>query len=126
MAKTNCQYSQYNKVGLEQSMICSLTGKYCIKQRYCPTERRLVSTDDWQTCTRLKKEELQMANKKNTKKADIKKIVPVEEDANKKLVGTIEYEVILATPSYYVVNKDGINITINEINNYKRGDKVNL
>lgn len=67
-----------------------------------------------------------MANKKNTKKADIKKIVPVEEDANKKLVGTIEYEVILATPSYYVVNKDGINITINEINNYKRGDKVNL
>lgn len=67
-----------------------------------------------------------MANKKNTKKADIKKIVPVEEDADKKLVDTTEYEIILATPSYYVVNKDGINITINEINNYKRGDKVTL
>ena len=153
MAKINCQYSQYKKVGLEQSLTCSLTGKYCTKQRYCPTQRRLVNTDDWQTCTQLKKEELQMANKKNTKKANVTKTVPVEETVETKVVeesiieteekvSAIEvekepkvveikedftkYEIILATPSYYIINRDGKNITIKEINNYKKGDIVTL
>lgn len=149
MAKIDCQYSQYKKVGLEQSLTCSLTGKYCTKQRYCPTQRRLVNTDDWKTCTQLQKEELQMANKKNTRKANVKEktiekivetetveepiieteevpAIEVEEPKVEEIKGTTEYEIILARPTYYVINKNGQNITIKEINNYKKGDKVTL
>lgn len=150
MAKKNCQYSQYKKIGLEQSLTCSLTDKYCTKQRYCPTQRRLVNTDDWQTCTQLKREELQMANKKNTKKANVKekaietqKVVEIEvveepiietetvsaievEEPKVEKKDTIEYEIILARPTYYIINRNGQNVTIKEINNYKKGDKVTL
>ena len=94
-----------------------------------------------------------MANKKNTKRANVIKTVPVEETVETKVVeesiieteekvSAIEvekepevveikedftkYEIILATPSYYIVNRDGKNITIKKINNYKKGDIVTL
>ncbi len=92
-----------------------------------------------------------MANKKNTKKANVnvEKTVPVEETVETKIVeesiidteeevsaieveavevkeDSTKYEIILATPSYYIINKDGKNITIKEINNYKKGDIVTL
>lgn len=35
-------------------------------------------------------------------------------------------EILLATPTYFVVSKNGVSITINEKNNYKRGDEVIL
>lgn len=160
MSTINCQYSQLKKSGLEQSLICSLTGKYCTKQRYCPTQQRLVNTDDWQTCAQLQKEDLIMANKRNYKKKveevkteAIEEIEPVEtqeklveepiptieteeviifneeepkvEEENKKVIDT-EYEVVLATPTYFIINKNGKNTTIKEINNYKKGDIVIL
>ena len=50
---------------------------------------------------------------------------PKVEEENKKVIDT-EYEVILATPTYYIVNKNGKNITIKEVNNYKKGDIVIL
>lgn len=34
--------------------------------------------------------------------------------------------VLLATPTYFVVSKNGVSITINEKNTYKRGDEVIL
>ena len=142
MVNQNCQYSQYKKTGLEQSLTCSLTGKYCIKQRYCPTQRRLVNTDDWQTCTHLDKEELQMANKKTTAKkkvdkkdADIKKVTEPTIEKEETIVTTesvepvvekVEYEVILAKPTYFIIDKNGFNERINKMNNYKKGDKVTL
>lgn len=150
MAKEECPYSIFKKSGLEQSLICSLTDKYCTKQRYCPTQRRLVNTDDWQTCTQLKREELQMANKKNAKKANVKekaieaqKVVEIEvveepiietetvsvievEEPKVEKKDTTEYEIILARPTYYIINRNGQNVTIKEINNYKKGDKVTL
>lgn len=155
MATTNCQYSIYKKSGLEQSLLCSLTGKYCTKQRYCPTQRRLVNTDDWQTCAQLEKEDLKMANKRNYKKKVeeakteiIEEVTPVEVEKElvEEPVPTIEadevieepkveeeikvidtkYEVVLATPTYYIINKDGKNITIKEVNNYKKGDIVSF
>lgn len=157
MSTINCQYSQLKKSGLEQSLTCSLTGKYCTKQRYCPTQRRLVNTDDWQTCAQLQKEDLNMANKRNYKKKVeevkteiIEEIEPVEteealveepiptieteevieepkvEEENKKVIDTNKYEVVLATPTYYIVNKNGKNTTIKEVNNYKKGDIVIL
>lgn len=156
MRSSGCQYSQYKENGLEQSLTCSLTGKYCIKQRYCPTQRRLINTDDWQKCTQLQKEDIQMANnKKNIKpsnhnnieleKKDIVEVVePVEETvetiaANDAVVEpTVEkedtevknkeekYIIVLARPSYFIINKNGNNIVINQINNYKKGDVVIL
>lgn len=140
----NCQYSQYKKSGLEQSLFCSLTGKYCIKQRYCPTERRLVNTDDWRACTQLTKEGLQMANKKSSKKktnniastktvtkpvieAKEVKVIAEEEPKTEKAENKVmEYEVILATPAYFIINKEGVNLTIKKQNNYKKGDMVSL
>jgi hypothetical protein len=158
MSTINCQYSQLKKSGLEQSLICSLTGKYCTKQRYCPVQRKLVNTDDWRTCAQLQKEDLTMANKRNykkkveeTKTEVIEEIAPVEveeklveepvptieteeveikeepkvDEEDKKVIDT-KYEVILATPTYYIINKNGKNITIKEVNSYKKGDIVIL
>jgi len=97
-----------------------------------------------------------MANKRNykkkveeTKTEVIEEIIPVEveeklveepiptieteeveekpkvDEEDKKVIDT-KYEVILATPTYYIINKDGRNITIKEVNNYKKGDIVIL
>lgn len=156
MNKQNCQYSQLKKSGLEQSLFCSLTGKYCTKQRYCTTQRRLVNTDDWQSCIHLKKEELQMANKKttsnNNRKYVEKKVANITEMTKSKVIEEVtepkdetnlvtevkpkveqntelrvaKYEVILARPTYFIINKNGLNITINKKNNYKKGDIITL
>lgn len=97
-----------------------------------------------------------MANKKNykkkveeTKTEVIEEIIPVEveeklveepiptieteeveekpkvDEEDKKVIDT-KYEVILATPTYYIINKNGKNITIKEVNSYKKGDIVIL
>ena len=69
-----------------------------------------------------------MANRKNTKNKKKEEIIvdnqekPIVEEKS----SAHEYDVILATPTYYIVNKDGFNITIKELNNYKKGDKVIL
>lgn len=76
-----------------------------------------------------------MANKKKTRKQveevaykqetvidEIKPVLddkPIAED-------TVEYEVVLATSSYFIVNKNGLNVVINKRNNYKKGDIVTL
>ena len=73
-----------------------------------------------------------MATKKNTKANNTvvetvkKPITEIEEITEIEDPRVSEYEVILAKPTYYVVNKDGSNVTIKEINNYKKGDKVTL
>ena len=131
--KQDCQYSILKQNGLEQSLICSLTNKHCAKQRYCPTKQRLVNTEDWQKCTQLKKEGLQMANKKSyTKKVERAEsktetvdTVVIQEEAHI-VEESAKYEVILATPYYYIINKNGSNITIKGLNNYKKGDIVSL
>lgn len=97
-----------------------------------------------------------MANKRNykkkveeTKTGVIEEIIPVEveeklveepiptieteeveekpkvDEEDKKVIDT-KYEVILATPTYYIINKNGKNITIKEVNSYKKGDIVIL
>ena len=97
-----------------------------------------------------------MANKRNykkkveeTKTEVIEEIIPVEveeklveepsptieteeveekpkvDEEDKKVIDT-KYEVILATPTYYIINKNGKNITIKEVNSYKKGDIVIL
>lgn len=124
--KQNCQYSIFKKSGLEQSLICSLSGKYCIKQRYCPTKRILVNTDDWHNCLLLDKEELQMANKKKVE-TDVEEITSVDNEQETTIVesnNTREYEVILATNNYFIINENGRNTVIYETNNYKKGDIV--
>lgn len=37
-----------------------------------------------------------------------------------------EYEIVLATPSYFIINRNGENEVINEINTYKKGDIIKL
>lgn len=48
----------------------------------------------------------------------------VEPTVEKVELKVAEYEVILATPTYFIINKNGVNVTINKKNNYKRGDMV--
>ena len=137
--KSDCQYSQYKVKGLEQSMYCSLTHDYCIKQRYCPTKCRLVNTDDWANCTQLKKEELQMTKNNTTSKVEkeVKVTEPISKaedtktiesaiDKATKVEESVKYEIILATSCYFIINKDGNNVTINKLNNYKKGDMISL
>ena len=141
MAISNCPYRQFIKSGMEQSLNCSLTGKYCAKQRYCPTQKRLVNTDDWRTCTQFKKEGVQMANKKNTKAnktegleiiESVKESTAETEENVENIIIEVEaprvseYEVILAKPTYFIINKDGSNVVINEVNEYEKGDMISL
>ena len=56
-----------------------------------------------------------MSNKRYIK-ANIDEEVKVEQ----------EYEIILARPDYFIINKNGINELINKKNNYKKGDMVRL
>lgn len=114
-----------------------------MKQRYCNTKRELVNTEDWRSCTHLKKEEVQMA-KKNSKLANdnerafvesfdesynINEVEEISEDEINVEIpndSESEYEIVLATPSYFIINKNGVNEVINEINTYKKGDIIKL
>lgn len=73
-----------------------------------------------------------MATKKNTK-ANNTVVETVKEPITE--IGEIteieaprvsEYEVILAKPTYFIINKDGSNVVINEVNEYKKGDMISL
>lgn len=37
-----------------------------------------------------------------------------------------EYEVVLATKTYFIIDKNGVNEVINETNEYKKGDMVEI
>lgn len=73
-----------------------------------------------------------MATKKNTKANNTvvetvkKPITEIEEITEIEDPRVSEYEVILAKPTYYIVNKDGSNVVINEVNEYKKGDMISL
>jgi len=83
-----------------------------------------------------------MANKKNYKKkvenitvtepiieteeAVVTTEVEVEPTVEKVELKVAEYEVILATQTYFIINKNGTNVTIKQKNNYKKGDIVTL
>lgn len=52
--------------------------------------------------------------------------VEVEPTVEKEELKVAEYEVILATPTYFVINKNGNNVTIKKNNNYRKGDMATL
>lgn len=52
--------------------------------------------------------------------------VEVEPTVEKEELKVAEYEVILATPTYFIINKRGNNVTIKKNNNYRKGDIVTL
>lgn len=68
-----------------------------------------------------------MSNKKYIKN-DIDEEVFVEEPATEteEVKVAKEYEVILARPDYFIINKDGLNELIKKENTYKKGDMVRL
>lgn len=56
-----------------------------------------------------------------------KNVSKKEETAKKEVVcQTKEYRVLLSTPTYYIIDKNGVNVTIKGQNNYKKGDIVKL
>lgn len=77
-----------------------------------------------------------MANKKKVKKQPVEEVANKQEtviDEEKPTFGdeaiaenTVEYMVVLATPTYFIINKNGLNVVINKKNNYKKGDIVIL
>lgn len=77
-----------------------------------------------------------MANKKKVKKQPVEEVANKQEtviDEKKPTFGdetiaenTVEYMVVLATPTYFIINKNGLNVVINKKNNYKKGDIVIL
>lgn len=52
--------------------------------------------------------------------------VEVEPTVEKEELKVAEYEVILATPTYFIINKNGNNVTIKKNNNYGKGDMATL
>lgn len=82
-----------------------------------------------------------MANKKNTKAnktegleiiESVKEPTAETEENVENIIIEVEaprvseYEVILAKPTYFIINKDGSNVVINEVNEYKKGDMISL
>ncbi len=53
-------------------------------------------------------------------------VVAKKEQKVEKELKVAKYQVILATKTYYVVNKNGQNVTIYKKNDYKKGDMVIL
>lgn len=51
---------------------------------------------------------------------------------NKTQINSVEkktkkkYTIIAATPTYFIINKDGNYVFITKINNYKKGDTVSI
>ena len=42
---------------MEQFLLCSITHKYCLKQKFCHRQNKVIHTDDWQQCPRLVRKE---------------------------------------------------------------------
>ena len=60
-----CKYSQYvEKSVFEQFLNCSLTCDYCLKQKFCHQQNKVVHTDGWEECPRLVKKEEENAKSK--------------------------------------------------------------
>lgn len=57
--------------------------------------------------------------KKTTTKKSVASKTSVKKDDNKSVC-----RVIVASPSRFVVQKNGEKIVVNELNNYKRGDEI--
>lgn len=66
--------------------------------------------------------------KTNNKVIREPKNVSEKEEITKKEVvcQTKEYKVLLSAPTYYIIDKNGVNVTIKGQNNYKKGDIVKL
>lgn len=72
-----------------------------------------------------------MANRKSRRNqaepvVEVKKVIEEEKPVLKEETATNEYEVILATPRYFIIKRNGVNVVINKSNNYKKGDIVTL
>ena len=46
-----CKYAKYVDKGIEQYLLCSLTGKYCLHQKYCNKRKRVVHRGEYVNCT---------------------------------------------------------------------------
>lgn len=57
----------------------------------------------------------------------ISEVEPIKEEPKKETKVSKEKtlcRIVLATPTYYVINKNGVTITVNEKNNYRRGEEI--
>jgi hypothetical protein len=52
-----CPYSRYIDKGIEKYLLCSLTGRYCLYQKYCNTKQMVVHTDKWHECVNKERKE---------------------------------------------------------------------
>lgn len=68
-----------------------------------------------------------MSNKRYIKaNIDEEEIVETPTTETEEVKVEQEYEIILARPDYFIINKNGTNELINKKNNYKKGDMVRL
>lgn len=124
----DCIYSQRIDKGLDHYLLCSKSGSYCKYQKYCNQKKRAVNTNDYIDCPLIKKEDTNMAKTTSTKKSSTVKPVkktevvvdtPVSEEKH-----SAYYDVLVATPNYYILNINGCPTKIFGANNYKKGDTV--
>lgn len=126
----DCVYSQNIDKGLDHYILCSKSGSYCKYQKYCNQKRRAINTDNYVNCPLIKKEEINMAKTTQEKKTSVDKVIKEPKVAED--IKTSEerhrayYEVLIATPTYYILNMNGCPTKIFGANNYKKGDSVEL
>lgn len=123
-----CVYSQNVDKGLDHYLLCSKSGSYCKYQKYCNKKKRAINTDDYNNCSLVKEEEISMSKTTQKKKINSDKSVKELEIASKN--NKLEekhrayYEVLIATPTYYILNINGCPTKIFGNNNYRKGDTV--
>lgn len=115
----DCIYSIRIDKGLEHYLKCSKSGSYCKYQKYCSKRRTAINTDNYSSCSLLEKEEERMAKTKKVATQKVEK--EVQEEKHRAY-----YTVLIATPTYYILDINGSPTKIFGANNYKRGDSVEI
>lgn len=118
MENKDCLYSIRVDKGLDHYLKCSKSGSYCKYQKYCSKRKTAINTDNYSLCSLLEKEETKMAKTKKVTTPKTEKKVQEEK-------GT-RYTVLIATPTYCILDINGSPTKIFETNNYKKGDSVEI
>lgn len=117
-----CSFSRSVDKGLEHYLLCSKTGIYCKYQKYCYKQKRAINTDNYINCSLIDKEENKMAKSTSSKKSSTNSV----KKNNEQEKHYAYYEVLVATPHYYILNVNGCPTKIYGENNYKKGDYAEM
>lgn len=98
---------------MEQFLNCSISGKFCVFQRYCIKEEDVINTDGSKTCPEKTKRSVKQ--KEN-------KVEPFASIQESKDIGIVTF----VGKNYIAYELDGKSICLRGKYNYNVGDKIEV